>query len=101
LGSERPNELNVGIGGQHHVLLRRRDRGQLDHLLLDPATYRGKRPAQGDHDITERYSYERARQQLGLATDVRTWTRKPTEQLEVRPRHDDVMLDRIWRVLEH
>src|SRR5262249_23537844 len=36
---------------QHHVVLRRRDRGQLNHLLLDPTTHRWERPAEVDRDV--------------------------------------------------
>src|SRR5262245_29716655 len=100
-GVERSEKLDIGIGDQHHVVLRRCDRSQLDHLLLDPTTHGWERPAEVDGDVTERYGYERARQEVSFAADMRTWTGEPTEQLEVRPRHDYVMLDRTWRVVQH
>src|SRR5215467_2857925 len=100
-GGERPKELHIGIGDQHRVVLRSRDHCQLDHLLLNPTTHRWERPAQVDLDVNERYGHERAWQKVGLAPDMRSWTGEPTEQLEVRTRHDDVMLNRVRRIVEH
>src|SRR5882724_9651225 len=100
-GGEPPKELDVRISNQHRVVLRSRDRGQLDHLLLNPTPHRRERPAQVELDVNKRHAHECARQEVILALDMRTWTGEPTEQFEVRPGHDNVMLDRGWGVVEH
>ena len=89
------------VDEQHHVLLGRGDRGQLEHLLQDPATHRWERPAEVDRELAERYTYnERGRKSASQRMCVRGPASRPNS-LRSEPRHDDVVLDRIRRVVEH
>jgi hypothetical protein len=60
-GAKRLNELSVGIDDRHHVVLRRPDRRQFDHLLLNPTAHRWQRPLEVDRDSDEWKAHEHAR----------------------------------------
>src|SRR5262249_54201641 len=100
-GSEGSNELNVRIDHQSCIVLRRGNRSQLDHLLQDPTPYRWKWSSKVDRQIDEWHAHKRARQEVHLTADMRSRAAEPAEQLEIRPRHDNVMLNRVWRINEH
>jgi hypothetical protein len=67
------------LASSHHVSLRCGDRGELDHLLQDPATNRREQSGQVDCDVGERHENERARQEVSLAANVRPWASESAE----------------------
>jgi hypothetical protein len=98
LGAKRPDELDVGIGSQNHVRVRRGNRGQLDHLLLNPASNGRKRLFYIDRQVSERHVHERRRQKFRIAADLRPRTREFAEQREIGLRHDNLMPNSVRRI---
>src|SRR5687768_13554628 len=83
LRAEGTDKLDVRVHEQHDIVSARRRREELDDLLLYPATHWHKRPAQIEHEVSERHPHEAGGQQLVATLHMSSRAGQASEQMNV------------------